>query len=267
MGFPRLAGRLLVALPGIALFLIILFRLETEYGLFLFSALSLVSAWEAVELCCRTGLRPAGRILVSFFAGVSTLLIAVDHPLAIPSLFLSGATVTLCVIATMGPKHSRRRMAGTSALVAFYAMGFGILGRLFVAGGGWPVLAVLALCWVGDSAAYFTGLTFGRHKMAPAVSPAKSWEGFYGGLAGAVVGCVLVGHFGGISLVPMVVLGVAGGAAGALGDLFESSLKRDAGIKDSGTLLLGHGGFLDRFDSAVAAAPVALAVFTLFGVM
>lgn len=266
MAFQKLFGRTLIAVPGIILFLGILFYAPPVWSVFLFCALAVFAGWEAVQLCCSSGVNLLTRILVSFTAGAATLLIAVDHPLALPALLLPGALVALCVMITMGPAHSRRRIAGTSALLGFYTMGFGILGWLFINSGVWIVFAILALCWLGDSIAYFAGSAFGRHKMMPRVSPNKSWEGFAGGIIGAVAGCVIVGSFGGFELFPLVVTGVAGGLAGVLGDLFESSLKRDAGVKDSGTILLGHGGILDRFDSAVAAAPAALVVLTLFGV-
>jgi len=258
---------MLIALPGIALFLFVIFRAPPIWTLFLFSSLSVLAAWEAVKLCCSSGFGSFSHVIISFLAGVSTLLVAIDHPLSVPSLILPGGVIAFCVITRMGPKHSRRRIAGTSALVSIYSIGFGMIGKLFMEMGPWSVLAVLALCWLGDSTAYFVGIALGRHKLLPKVSPKKSWEGFYGGIAGAVGGAVLAGHLGGFPLAPFVVLGFAGGIAGVLGDLFESSIKRDAGVKDSSGLLLGHGGILDRFDSAVVAAPVAFTVFTLFGLV
>ena len=265
MTFPRLYGRLLIALPGIGLFLAVIFRAPPIWSLYLFSALSVLAAWEAVKLCCSEGLGSFSSVITSFLAGVSTLFIAIDHPLSTPVLILPGAVIAVYVMVSRGPGHSRRRIAGTSSLVSFYAIGFGMLGRLFLQMGPWSVLAVLALCWIGDSAAYFTGIAFGKHKLLPSVSPKKSWEGFYGGIVGAIAGSSLAGYLGGLPLLPFLVLGLSGGVAGVLGDLFESSIKRDAGVKDSSGLLLGHGGILDRFDSAAAAAPVAFIVLTLFG--
>jgi phosphatidate cytidylyltransferase len=110
------------------------------------------------------------------------------------------------------------------------------------------------------------GVALGKNKLLPKVSPKKSWEGFFGGLAGSVTGSLVVGHMAGIDTIPLLVLGFAGGIAGVYGDLFESALKRDADIKDSGMILMGHGGILDRFDSAVAVAPVALVILHLFGI-
>jgi len=128
------------------------------------------------------------------------------------------------------------------------------------------VLAVLALVWIADSAAYFAGRALGKRKLAPQISPGKTWEGALGGLL-AVQLYVIICAF----TVPMLDPYLEGGGqwllylgAGAvlfvvsiIGDLFESAVKRQASVKDSGTLLPGHGGVLDRIDSALAVLPVA----------
>ncbi len=264
MKFPKLAGRLLIAIPGIALFLGVLFILPLKWGLFLFSTLSVLAAWEAIPLCCST-IRGTPRILVSFFSGVSTLAVAVNHPLVFPALLLPSVFIAIPVMRLKGPDHSRRRIAGTASVIALYSIGFGILSRLHMQNGPWMALAILALCWIGDSTAYFTGIAFGRRKLMPEVSPKKSWEGFYGGIVGGALGCMGVGIIAGFQWMPMLIAGIAGSIAGVGGDLFESALKRDAGVKDSSNILLGHGGIMDRFDSAVAAAPACFAVLYLFG--
>lgn len=127
---------------------------------------------------------------------------------------------------------------------------------------GLLVLAILGVC-IADIAAYFVGRRFGKRKLAPGISPGKSWEGFYGGLVGVVAfswGCA-------ICLLPMVaekagllavsLFSVVYALASVEGDLFESLLKRQAGVKDSGTLLPGHGGVLDRIDSMLSTLPLA----------
>ena len=124
----------------------------------------------------------------------------------------------------------------------------------------------LALNWAGDTAAYYVGKTLGRHRLAPVVSPKKSWEGAAGSIAGAVLfGVLYLGHF--LPMLPwwqVVVMAVLGNIAGQLGDLVESGVKRGAGVKDSGDLLPGHGGMLDRVDSSLFTLPV---VFTLYRVL
>ena len=120
------------------------------------------------------------------------------------------------------------------------------------------VLLVLALVWIADTAAYFIGRAWGRHKLAPSVSPGKTWEGAAGGVVGACVYAMIVSLFrDGPSWMAYMSLAVLLAVISILGDLFESAVKRQAGAKDSGTLLPGHGGILDRIDSATAVLPVA----------
>lgn len=110
--------------------------------------------------------------------------------------------------------------------------------------------------WASDTFAYFVGSKFGRHKLAPAISPAKTWEGTIGGVAGSVLGTGLLGAACGLSIVHSAAIGLLIGVVAPLGDLAESVIKRYTGVKDSGRLLPGHGGVLDRFDSVMFAAPV-----------
>ena len=141
-----------------------------------------------------------------------------------------------------------------AALVALYAHGPLVL------------LTVMALVWVADIAAYFTGRAFGRHKLAPAISPGKTWEG----VAGALVGVMLFGLFvgarlpiaHGLSWFSLAVFLLLFTAFSIIGDLFESLIKRQANMKDSSQLLPGHGGILDRIDSQMS--PLPLAALTLY---
>jgi phosphatidate cytidylyltransferase len=133
--------------------------------------------------------------------------------------------------------------------------------RLHGAAGQGPalVLYLFVLIWVADSAAYFAGRAFGRRKLSPFVSPGKTWAGAGGALAGAMVSAVVLsttGAAGPLALLPVLALSVLVTAVSIGGDLWESRLKREAGVKDSGSLLPGHGGMLDRIDSLLAAAPV-----------
>jgi phosphatidate cytidylyltransferase len=135
------------------------------------------------------------------------------------------------------------------------------------------VIALLVFTSLADAAAYFVGSRFGRRKLAPSISPGKSWEGAAGGL-----GAVLIYAAACVFMQPQLKAAIAGAAWGAyllatailfaasvLGDLFESAAKRRAGVKDSGSLLPGHGGILDRVDSATAALPIAAALWPLIG--
>ena len=126
----------------------------------------------------------------------------------------------------------------------------------------WMLLFVMCLVWVADIAAYFAGRRFGKHKLAPSISPGKTWEGVAGALLGVSVYVLLVWsfspHFPYREMLPMLLLaswwwvGLA-----VIGDLFESVIKRQAGVKDSGALLPGHGGLLDRIDALTSTLPLA----------
>ena len=155
--------------------------------------------------------------------------------------------------------------AGVAALVPA-----GIAMAVLPAG---QVLMILGLTWISDTCAYLAGHAWGRRKLAPSISPGKTWEG----VAGGAIGCVIYAIIWAV-LEPDLRVRVQGGiwllllagtlllcALGIVGDLFESALKRQAGAKDSGRLLPGHGGVLDRIDSATAALPVALLLMQAIG--
>lgn len=130
----------------------------------------------------------------------------------------------------------------------------------------WLMYALL-LNWAGDAGAYYVGRKFGRHKMAPRVSPQKSWEGAAASLVTSVLlaGWYLLRFVPGVSIAGAVALTAAANAAGQVGDLAESAMKRGAHVKDSDTILPGHGGFLDRVDSTLFALPVIYAYLKLVG--
>ena len=119
----------------------------------------------------------------------------------------------------------------------------------------------LALNWIGDSAAYYAGRAFGKHRLAPVISPKKSWEGASASiLASLLFGIVYLRYAGQGTWWQAAILAVLGNIAGQLGDLAESAVKRGGGVKDSGTLLPGHGGMLDRVDSSLFTLPVVYVV-------
>ena len=128
------------------------------------------------------------------------------------------------------------------------------------------VIGFFILVWANDTGAYLSGVSFGRHKLFERISPGKTWEGFAGGLILALLAAWLMGPWLGVTgKIQWLVISVLVSVAGTLGDLSESLLKRSLGVKDSGSVLPGHGGFLDRFDSTLTAFPLACLFIILFG--
>jgi phosphatidate cytidylyltransferase len=141
-----------------------------------------------------------------------------------------------------------------------FGIGFLLLVRDIPEHGFWALIAVLFTVFAADTAAFFVGRTLGRHKLAPAISPAKTWEGLVGGVLGAMIVAFLVlyrdrDEF--LTIPETLLLGAVVALASVFGDLFESAVKRDLGVKDSGRLLGAHGGMLDRIDALLWAGPAA----------
>lgn len=161
-------------------------------------------------------------------------------------------------LASPGPRATSLKLAaGTLAVVPAWSA-LVLLHADGELGPRWALFA-LALVWAADTGAYFVGVRYGRRKLAPRISPGKSWEGLWGGLGACLLLALLVWPLLGLDLAGaplLALLALAAGAASVVGDLVESLLKRHSGHKDSGHLIPGHGGILDRVDSILAALPV-----------
>lgn len=127
------------------------------------------------------------------------------------------------------------------------------------------VFFLLLVVWLGDSGAYYVGKQFGKHKLSPRISPKKTIEGLFGGMTASIVAAIVIHYtfFPNFPLLHAIIAGVILSFAGVIGDLAESMWKRSAAVKDSGTLIPGHGGFLDRFDSILFTAPILYCYWTL----
>lgn len=186
-----------------------------------------------------------------------------------PSAVVAVVGGLMMTLVRVNPVESAGLRAGWVVGGPFYLGAlFGTIVQLFDHdhGGQWVVLLML-YAFGSDTAAYFVGRAFGKHKLYESVSPKKTVEGSLGGLFGALVGG-LVAHFWflpTLGLVHAVILSIIATAAGQAGDLCESLLKRSVGVKDSGKMLPGHGGILDRVDALVFAAGVVFLYRTLFG--
>ena len=198
------------------------------------------------------------------------ILAAVAYPISVWQLGLTGALLVtgalLIALLVWYVFWSRARVGdvGVSFFGAAYTgllMSSLILVRMGVPGiwGGVLVVGIFCSVWANDSFAYLVGSKFGKHKMAPRISPKKSWEGFFGGLVGSVLIWSVISFIPGVNMGihHAIVFGIVCGLFGVLGDLAESRIKRNSGVKDSGTIMPGHGGLLDRCDSMFLVAAVS----------
>jgi phosphatidate cytidylyltransferase len=158
-------------------------------------------------------------------------------------------------------------MAVSSAGLFFIALPFSYLVRIneIERVGRQLVLFTLCLIWAGDMLAYFVGRSLGRIPMAPALSPRKTWEGALGNLLASLIVGVFFARWMQMDVMSLLVIAALGNVAGQMGDLIESAYKRGAAVKDSGTLVPGHGGVLDRIDSLILAAPIVWAAYQWLG--
>ena len=266
--------RILVAVVGIPLLLAVLCWAPDWATALLLAALSVIAAHELLTAVCgaekakRWTALPAvtGALVIAavYFSGEHYA----DSPAGTVLRWLIAAAVLALMLASVLTYGRPGALVlqdvcvmAVAGLVIPWAFSCMLQLRMLPHGAG-MVLMPLVAAFCSDSAALFTGMACGRHKMAPLVSPHKTVEGALGGIAGGVVGMVIfriVFYF--CTLVPLhigwcVVIGLAGALMGELGDLSFSVIKRQVGIKDYGRLLPGHGGVLDRFDSVLFAAPM-----------
>lgn len=251
--------RVITALALLAGVLVTLFVLPEPSAAIVFGLLAGVMAWEWAGLM---SVDRAGRFL---FAGVvlfSCFVVYGDAEFLYSKLWVVSAVFWLIVAPIWlwrGWRLSSNDMAG-------YLTGWLLIVPTWAAmvalqnGHPWWLFGVMGVVWIADISAYFAGRAWGRHKLAPAISPGKTWEGVIGAVVGVGVYSFIAALVAGIS--PMANPGwapllLALTALSVVGDLFESMIKRQAGVKDSSQLLPGHGGFLDRLDSQTSMLPLA----------
>ena len=261
-----LSLRILTAVVLLAPLVLALFYLPSVWVAAYFGLFIAAGAWEWTGLASVRG-RAARLGYIAVLLLVGTIVMATERETTL-SVFLIGTAWWLVALIEL-----IRRPAGQAGwfggIAARYLGGFLILVPTWVATfylhavdphSPRILLFALVLVWVADSTAYFTGHFFGRTQLAPAISPGKTVEGVVGAVAGvtlvAWIGGTLVWRYRGVELMWWIGLAIVTALFSVLGDLLESKFKRIAGVKDSGPLLPGHGGVLDRIDALTAALPV-----------
>ena len=237
----------------------------------LFGAVILIGVMEAYELLGRSGFRPCR--FLGLLASLALVWMASSFA---PEVHLELPLVAAVILILVIPLFIRREpeeMLTASMSTLFpvfcfaYMLSYLIAIRNLPGETGADLLLLLFICVTfSDTGAFFIGTLFGKHRMAPGISPKKSWEGAAGGLVAAVAGG-LVAHLWFYRALPLshaVILGLILGGLAILGDLAESMLKRATGSKDASTLLPGHGGVLDRLDSLIFSAPVLYYYYHFF---
>jgi len=268
--------RLLTAAIGTPVILAAVFLLDNWWFFALMVLVMEGAAWEYVEIgrshAPRAPLRLLLLLVPAFSLGLSLVLLESASPDSRHLLVLGGALLLSVGIGTilLFSRTPLEEMPAALGVLAFGVLYFALPAsslQLLQRIDPWVIFLLLAIVWLGDTAAYYVGSRIGRHKMAPVISPKKSWEGAAASFAVAVISAAIwsVCRRGGLDL---GLLGAAAltAVAAQIGDLVESMIKRSSGVKDSGNILPGHGGMLDRMDAMLFAAPVLLFTLWVFGV-
>jgi phosphatidate cytidylyltransferase len=268
-------ARLLTAAVAVPLALAAIFGLP---GWAFFALCAVLIDWGAVELVALLRHRMPGTPTwtLPFLVPVVALVLCLAAPSS-TSPALSGLHLSaLCLLLSVGVgglvllgrtpiEHSLAALGALAFGIPYFALPIASLYHLQQID-PWLVFLLVAIVWLGDTAAFYFGTLFGRHRMAPVVSPKKTWEGAVAGFVTGLLATVVWSVWNRGGLDPRVLaIGALTAVAAQVGDLVESMLKRGAGVKDSGNVLPGHGGMLDRIDALLFAAPVLLAGLWLFG--
>jgi phosphatidate cytidylyltransferase len=263
-----LAQRVVTAVVLLAVLLAAIFLLSPQRLALALVAVVLPAGYEWGRLCGLGGTYALVYALLTgaaaFVAGSSAAVASLAE-MPSPAVLLCGvAALFWALVATpwvigRWPARPRSMLLAVGALVLASATAALVLLH---ARSPWVLLAAMAAVFIADTAAFFAGRRFGRRKLAPAVSPGKTWEGVGGALVAVALYAIVCAHLAaGSGAARPIALWIAAGlvltAFAIVGDLFESWLKREAGVKDSGRLLPGHGGVLDRIDALLAAMPPA----------
>ncbi len=254
----ELAKRILVAVPAAALFIWITWLGAAAFQILIFAIL-LITVWEVHRMMQQAGHG-------DYFPVSLLIVLLLWNPPFIP-LWVNLAAVSAAVLVTTAAiltRKSERSVRWLSTLFTgvYPTVGFVMLVNIRQLGspidGFWLTMTLMFMIWGNDILAYFGGKRFGKHKLAPKISPKKTWEGFGFGFIGAAIGFLIAYLIAEIYPLPLSAIAAAVmivSIAGPVGDISASRIKRIAGVKDSSSILPGHGGFFDRFDSMILTAP------------
>jgi phosphatidate cytidylyltransferase len=224
--------------------------------------------WELLRMVrTKEGVEPQNLVATALGVALVVECALSGSPVALLTLLLLFPVVFIVELAR-GKNRPLENVAATLMAVVYGAVPMALMVCMGQRGGEWEpawVLAVVMTVWVNDIFAYLVGCSIGKHKMCPTISPKKSWEGLFGGLIFAVAFAMGAGYMMMGNIYLWGGLGLAIALAGVVGDLLESKIKRECGVKDSGNLIPGHGGMLDRFDALFLAAPMAYIYMIIFG--
>lgn len=255
------------ALFGVALTATLLFG-SSAVATVVLGALWLAGAWEWAGFA---RLPAAARVVYAAALLAAALAAHARLDDALVEALLQGSglwwLVALALVVTYPRPLSLGFVAGAGVVVLLPSWLLLVWLHAHPAGGAALAFTCLALVWAADVGAFVVGRWLGATKLAPAVSPGKTWEGVTGGVLAAGLATGAAAHALGLPVAPLVALGAVTALVSVLGDLTQSMFKRNVGLKDSGRLLPGHGGVLDRIDSLTAAVPVFVAGLYLLGVL
>lgn len=257
--------RLLTVLVLVPIVILIIFKGGPFAFLILTVVVGWISLWEFFTIAFTAHAPPVPRFYpVWAYVNATLLLVAASQaswPGMLFALFANLAGAATFSVFHFSQSHQAPGIVIKQTFGVLYislALACAVLIHAGTHGPEWVFFVIWVIAW-GDSGAFYAGSYLGRHKLCPAVSPGKTIEGALGGLAANLVSALIYKLliFEALPLAAALVFAVAGGAVGQIGDLFESEFKRAAGVKDSGKLLPGHGGFLDRIDALLLATPLA----------
>lgn len=264
----KLLQRVVTAVVLLAVLLLVFFRLPPPAAVGLIGAFISIAAWEWSGFLGTRAFAGRATYVLALMLGMagSVWLIPAQVPL-LPMLWLSLAWWGCAFVWLLYyPTRIRPEIGALCGFLVIIPAWAAIVALLSLPERGAEyVLFVLVLVWAADIGAYFVGRRFGRRKLAPQVSPGKTWEGFVGGLAASAGAAVAGAWWFGLPALQLLAVGLTVGAISVVGDLTVSMFKRNAGLKDSGNLFPGHGGVLDRVDSVTAAVPLFALEFIWLG--